>query len=103
MFGIVFTYKVAFLPFPAVFITATSEVPTIFLKEAQIKVVSDILAILEKAQKSYKAVIILNEPTSQTHNLNFKGVKNAVVVCCSLRFQGVSEMTDFIEKEIKNQ
>ena len=35
MFGILYTYKVAIFPFPAVFISASSEVPALLLEEVQ--------------------------------------------------------------------
>jgi len=103
MFNVTYTYKVAFLPFPAMFITAFCEVPAIYIKEVSQSIISNLLGILEKAQKEYKAAIIANEPTMQTHNLNLDKTKNAVVVCCSLRFQSLVEMNTFMQKEIKNQ
>lgn len=101
MFGTVYTYKVAFYPFPAVFITAFSEIPAIYISTAIANIISDLLEILEKAQKDYKAVLVVNEPTVHTHNLNFGTTKNAVAVCCSLKFQSVVEMNKFLEKEIQ--
>lgn len=98
-----YTYKVAVLPFPAVFITAFSEVPRVYLAEAQEKILKTVLFILDKAQKSYKATIIINEPTSHTHYLDFGTKQNAIAVCCSLQFQGFAEMHSFIENEIKNK
>lgn len=103
MFRILYTYKVAILPFPVIFVTASSEVPAIFVAEAQEAVLSNIVSILDKAQKNYKAVIIANEPTENTHNLNFTKSKNAVAAYCSLQFQSVLDMHRFIEKEIQNK
>lgn len=101
MLGVIYTCKVALLPFPAVFITAFSEVPAIYIPEASASILSNMVTILEKAQNNYKAVIIGNEPTMHTHNLNFEA-KNAVAVCCSLKFQSVIEMNNFIENELKS-
>lgn len=103
MFGITYTFKVAFLPFPAVFITAFSAVPAMFIKDVEKDVITSLADIIDKAQLTYKAVIIANEPTAHTHNLDVGAVKNAIVACCSLRFQSSSDMNAFIQKEIQKQ
>ncbi len=103
MFGVLFTYKVAIFPFPAVFISASSEVPAMILVEVEKNIISNIVSILEIAQTKYKAIAIINEPTEHTHQLNFTKSKNAVAGYCSLRFQSVTEMYTFIQNEIKNK
>jgi len=103
MFTTVYTYKIALLPFPAVFITAFSEVPAIFIQEALNKTITDLTMLIDIAQKDYKALVITNEPTGHTHNLNFNSVKNAVAVYCSLKFQNTTDMNNFLANEIKNK
>ena len=103
MFDILYTYKVAFFPFSALFITAFSEAPAIYLPEVERFVLSSVLAILEKAQNSYQSIIIANEPTINTHSLNFETTRNAIAVCCSLQFKSAVDMNSFIQKEIKNE
>ena len=76
--------------------------PNIFIQEALNKTVIDLTRLIDIAQKDYKAFIITNEPTVHTHNLSNNSVKNAVAVYCSLKFQNVTDMNNFLEKEIKN-
>lgn len=103
MFDIVFTYKVALFPYPSVFITAFSEVPAIFLGQVEKDILSNIIDILGRAQKNYNAIVIVNEPTAHTHNLNFTKNNNGVAVYCSLQFRSINEMYTFIQKEIQTE
>lgn len=101
MFDTVYTYKIAILPFPTVFITAFSEIQTTLISQALSNILSDVLELMDKAQKKYKAVFVLNEPTATTHNLNMNNSKNAVAVYCSLKFQSLKDMNEFLATEIK--
>ena len=103
MFDIVFTYKVALFPYPSVFITASSEVPATFLLQVKKDIISNIVDMLERAQKNYKAIVIVNEPTEHTHNLNFSKSKNGIAVYCSLQFQSINDMYTFIHNEIQTE
>ena len=101
MFNTIYTYKVAIFPFPSIFISAFSEVPLKNIYEATQIVTKDIVRLMDKAQQDYHAALIANEPTAQTHNLNFDNAKSGVAVYCSIKFQSVVEMNKFLTNEVK--
>ncbi len=96
MFKTIYTYKVATLPVPALFISAFSKVPRSLISQTEQSVLVDIVELIEKAQEKYKAKLIMNEPTKDTHNMDFSSIKNAVAVYCSLRFESLLDMKDFL-------
>lgn len=93
MFAIELSYRVALFPYPTVFVAAYSKSKS---GECINVMFSTIVPILERVTNEFNAILIANEPSQVTHNLEPARLKEGVFVCSSLQFRGIEEMNKFL-------
>ena len=100
MFAIKLAYRTTIYPYPMLFITFYTE----YDNQEEHLLTSIILAILlpiiEKAKRKYNATEIPMEPNKTTHVLEFDDIPSAIATCCTLRFNHLDDMMQFVKQDI---
>lgn len=100
-FAVEFQYRIALLPVPTLFITASSMTRGHAREDCMKVIFASLVPQLECAEKKYKAVFIANEPNNITHDLERAKTQDAVVACASLHFLSMSDIKSFLDT-VKN-